>query len=314
MIKIRKVPHLDYESFLLGSMEDRTHFQKLFFQSLKDYGFVVLKNYGITEAELLKAYNSVKSFFSLDLEIKKNYFLNNGGQRGYTPYKVEQAKNSNVPDLKEFWHIGRENFTKADYASVYPSNIWPNEIKDFKNNLLFLYEKLDIISKNLLELIGNSFNLPANYFSNMIEDGNSILRLIHYPPLLNETSNEAVRSAAHEDINLITLLVGATDSGLQLLERDGTWLEIESNFNELVVDNGDMMSRITNNILPSTTHRVVNPKDSVSSRYSLPFFVHPHSNYLLQTIPSCKDPTKDSPDIKAHDFLIQRLKEIGLYK
>ena len=173
---------------------------------------------------------------------------------------------------------------------------------------------MDMTSKILLESIGRALDVPTSYFNDMVDDGNSIIRTIYYPPTAGQDTKNSIRAAAHEDINLITMLVGATDGGLQLLEHDGTWLDVNSRPGEIVVDTGDMMSRITNNVLPSTTHRVINPTTDASARYSMPFFVHPHSNAILKCIPSCEGAKALFPEITAGEYLNQRLKEIGLYK
>lgn len=310
----RQVPELSLLSYVNGSTADKIKFVDDITLGLKDYGFIILKDHTIEQKKIDRAYELVKTFFALPLETKLKYKLNNGGQRGYTPFKTEHAKDNKNPDLKEFWHVGRELATTSQYKGVYPENAWPTEIAEFKNIFMELYEAMDITSQILLEAIGKGLDLPSEYFNDMIKDGNSIIRTIHYPPTKGEDTKNSIRAAAHEDINLITMLVGATDSGLQLLERDGSWLDVNSRPGEIVVDTGDMMSRITNNLLPSTTHRVINPSTDSSARYSMPFFVHPHSKAMLKTIPSCVGVGISQPDITAGEFLTQRLKEIGLYK
>jgi isopenicillin N synthase-like dioxygenase len=311
---IRKVPELSLLSYVNGTSADQIKFVDDIFLGLKDYGFIILKDHTIEQAKIDRAYELVKTFFNLPLETKLKYKMDNGGQRGYTPFKTEHAKDNKNPDLKEFWHVGRELLASSQYNGVYPENAWPTEIAEFKKIFMELYEAMDTTSQILLEAIGRGLDLPATYFNDMIADGNSIIRTIHYPPTKGEDTKNSIRAAAHEDINLITMLVGATDSGLQLLERDGTWLDVNSRPGEIVVDTGDMMSRITNNVLPSTTHRVINPSTDSSARYSMPFFVHPHSKAMLSCIPSCVGEKALFPDITAGDFLTQRLKEIGLYK
>jgi isopenicillin N synthase-like dioxygenase len=311
-ILVRQVPELSLMSYIDGSNSDKTKFTDQMFGGLKDYGFIILKDHGILQHTIDRAYQLIQAFFELPLETKLKYKLNNGGQRGYTLFKTEHAKDSKNPDLKEFWHVGRELLTSSSYFNVYPKNVWPSEILELKKTFLELYEAMDSTSQILLESIGIALDLPPTYFQNMINEGNSIIRMIHYPPTKGEDTQHSLRAGAHEDINLITLLVGATDSGLQLLERDGSWLDVHSRPGEIVVDTGDMMSRITNNILPSTTHRVINPSKSTSARYSMPFFVHPHSQANLQCIPSCAGEKALYPDILAGDFLTMRLKEIGL--
>ncbi len=314
MLKNRKVPHLSLLSYVNGSSQDQVKFVDDIMVGLKDYGFIILKDHLVDQKKVDMAYDFLKEFYKLPTEVKMKYRGNNAGQRGYTPFKQEHAKDSKFGDLKEFWHVGRELSMTSKYKGVYPDNVWPSEIAHFKEVMLDLYNSMDKTSEVLLEAIGKGLDVPDTFFKEMIHDGNSILRAIHYPPTTGHDVKNSVRAAAHEDINLITLLVGATDSGLELLDRDGTWLAVNSNPGEVVVDTGDMMSRLTNNVLPATTHRVVNPDDSGSARYSMPFFVHPHSEAVLSCLPSCVGAGAKYPDITAGDFLIQRLKEIGLYK
>jgi len=311
---MRKVPELSLLSYVNGTSADKVKFVDNMFAGLKDYGFIILKDHTIEQKKIDRAYDLVKAFFDLPFETKLKYKLDNGGQRGYTPFKTEHAKDNKNPDLKEFWHVGRELLASSQYKGIYPENVWPTEVAELKKTFIELYDAMDMTSKILLESIGKGLDLPASYFNDMVQDGNSIIRMIHYPPTKGEDTKNSIRAAAHEEINLITMLVGATDSGLQLLERDGTWLDVNSRPGEIVVDTGDMMSRITNNVLPATTHRVINPSSDSSARYSMPFFVHPHSKAMLSCIPSCVGNGAKFPDITAGDFLTQRLKEIGLYK
>ena len=314
IMSVRKVPELSLLSYVNGTNADQVKFVDNIFSGLKDYGFIILKDHTIEQKKIEKAYTLVQEFFALPLETKMKYKMENGGQRGYTPFKVEHAKDNKNPDLKEFWHVGRDLAATSQYLGVYPENVWPTEIAELKQTFQDLYAAMDMTSVILLEAIGRGLDVPQTYFKDMVNDGNSIIRMIHYPPTKGEDTVNSVRSAAHEDINLITMLVGATDSGLQLLDRDGTWLDVSSKPGEIVVDTGDMMSRLTNNVLPSTTHRVINPNNDSSARFSMPFFVHPHSKANLSCIPSCVGTGAKYADITAGDFLNQRLKEIGLYK
>lgn len=310
----RKVPNLSLMSYVNGSANDQVTFVNELMVGLKDYGFIILTDHLVDQKKVDRAYDLLKQFYTLPEETKMKYCGNNAGQRGYTPFKKEHAKDSKFGDLKEFWHVGRELAATSQYKGIYPENVWPSEIAEFQTVMMELYAAMDKTSVVLLEAIGKGLDVPQNFFADMVNDGNSIIRAIHYPPTTNQDTKNSVRAAAHEDINLITLLVGATDSGLELLDRDGTWLAVNSKPGEIVVDTGDMMSRLTNDVLPATTHRVVNPDDSNTTRYSMPFFVHPHSNAVLSCLPSCVGNGAKYPDITAGDFLIQRLKEIGLYK
>jgi isopenicillin N synthase-like dioxygenase len=309
----RKVPELSLLSYVNGSNADQIKFVDNMMMGLKEYGFIVLKDHTVDQSKVDKAYEYLSEFYALPVATKEKYCGDNGGQRGYTPFKVEHAKDNDNPDLKEFWHVGRELSTDSQYKGVYPENIWPTEVPEFKNTFMELYNSMDMTSVILLEAIGRGLDLPEKFFTQMVNDGNSILRAIHYPPTKGEDTANSIRAAAHEDINLITMLVGATESGLELLDKDGTWLPVQSAPGEIVVDTGDMMSRLTNEVLPATTHRVVNPTNDGSRRFSMPFFVHPHSNASLNCLPSCIGDGAKYADITAGEFLTQRLKEIGLY-
>ncbi len=312
-MSVRQVPQLSLLSYVNGTTQDQIKFVDDIMFGLKEYGFIILKDHTIEQKKVDNAYELVKEFFNLPTETKMKYKMSNGGQRGYTPFKVEHAKDSQHPDLKEFWHVGRDLLQTSQFYGVYPENIWPTEINNLKETFQSLYSEMDKTSRILLEAIGKGLDTPNGFFNSMVDDGNSILRMIHYPPTKGQDTLNSVRSAAHGDINLITMLVGATDSGLQLLDRDGSWLNVSSKPGEIVVDTGDMMERLTNSVLPSTIHRVVNPSSDNTTRYSMPFFVHPHSKASLKCLPSCVGKGEKYTEISAGDFLNQRLKEIGLY-
>ncbi|MBC99440.1 MAG: oxidoreductase [Halobacteriovoraceae bacterium] len=309
----RQVPELSLLSYVNGTTGDQVKFVDDLYLGLKEYGFIILKDHTVDQVKVDRAYDYVHEFFQLPEETKMKYYDEKiAGQRGYTPFKREHAKDNPNPDLKEFWHVGRELAEGSQYKGVYPENIWPTEINEFKQSFQELYNSMDATAVVLLEALGKALDVPADYFKNMIADGNSILRTIHYPPTKGQDTHNSIRAAAHEDINLITMLVGATASGLQLLDRDGTWLDVNSKPGQIVVDTGDMMSRITNDVLPATTHRVINPETDSEARYSMPYFVHPHSQAMLSCLKSCEGTGRKYEDITAGDFLIQRLKEIGL--
>lgn len=315
METLRKVPELSLMSFVNGTNNDKARFVDDLFRGLKDYGFIVLEDHPVDEKLTSKAYDLIHEFFQLPDETKRKYTCKEGGgQRGYTAFGVEHAKNSKYPDLKEFWHVGRESLVNpAKFDKFFPANIWPTEVAEFKDTFLKLYNGLDATATLMLDALGMALDVPQSYFRAMLEDGNSILRPIHYPPLGPNAPKNAVRAAAHEDINLITVMVGATTSGLELLDRDGKWLPVQMTDKQLVVDSGDMLSRITNDIIPATTHRVVNP-DIDDTRYSMPFFVHPNPDTVLKCIPSCVGEGEKYPAINSHEWLMIRLKEIGLIK
>jgi isopenicillin N synthase-like dioxygenase len=239
-----------------------------------------------------------------------------GGARGYTPFKVETAKDSHFPDLKEFWHIGREIPRDSKFADVMPSNLWPAEVPEFRQYGYGLYEALDQLGTRVLRALALHVGLPEGYFEDKTDQGNSILRPIHYPPI-TEDNVPNVRAGAHEDINFITLLVGASAEGLEVLTREGAWLPITTEGDAIVVNIGDMLQRLSNHVYPSTTHRVVNPANANARkpRYSVPFFLHPNPDVVLDPVPQCVTPDNpkryDTP-ITSHDYLQQRLREIKL--
>lgn len=312
----RKVPELSLGSYTNGSTMDRLRFIDEFFVGMKDYGFIVLKDHPIPDALLNNAYELLEEVFALPTENKMRYALKeNGFQRGYTPFGTEHAKDSPVMDLKEFWHVGRDLPEGHRYQSIYPANIWPEEVPNFRAIMSKIYRALDEAGKVMLESLTYPLELPRDYFSRMMGEGNSILRLLHYPPIPDGVDPRCVRAAPHEDINLITILVAATASGLQLKDRDGKWLPIDSDPNSLIVDAGDMLSRLTNEVIPSTTHQVVNPADgSNGHRYSMPYFIHPNPDAMLTCLDSCLGNGAKYPPISSQDFLFQRLREIGLMK
>lgn len=306
------IPRLSLKNYLNDDVVKKNDFINELWQGMREYGFIILKDHNITQEQIDDAYRYAKEFFYLPFEVKNKYFMNNGGQRGYTPPKVEHAKDHKFPDLKEFWHIGRDFPKGSELEKTYPLNVWPDEVPEFNKTFLTLYNKMETAASYLLSAIGVKLKVEDDFFDKVIHNGNSILRIIYYPPIKGEDTKNSMRAAPHEDINLITLLVGATDSGLQLLDRNNKWLDIESKPGEIVVDIGDMMSRLCNDVLPSTTHRVINPNNDSSERFSMPFFVHPHSDVVLSCLESCIGDGVKYKDISAGDFLKQRLEEIGL--
>lgn len=292
---------------------DAAGFGREVFAGLQDCGFVVLRDHGIDSTLLQQAYDLMQAFFALPLDTKLQYDSGSGGARGYTAFGRENAKGYVHADLKEFWHIGQELEDDSPYREEYPPNVWPAELPEFQPVFSCLYRQLELLGKRVLAALGDAMDLPQGYFDDLVRDGNSIHRLLHYPAVAGMDTQHAMRAAPHADINLLTLLVGATDSGLELLDRDGQWLPVESGGDDIVLDTGDMMSRLTNDVLPSTVHRVVNPARADVSRYSMPFFLHPHSAARLDCLPQC---TRERPaayrPISAGEFLQQRLYEIGL--
>ncbi|MFT6092699.1 MAG: isopenicillin N synthase-like dioxygenase [Pseudohongiellaceae bacterium] len=300
---------------LLDLETDRETFTRELFEGLKEYGFVVIRDHGISPEEMAKTYSLVQRLFELPVKVKLQYDSGSGGARGYTAFGRENAAGNPHADLKEFWHVGQTLSSTSQYASTYAENVWPKELPEFEPVLGGMYRELENLSKTLLEVVGDALGLKRSFFDEMVSDGNSIYRLLHYPKVEGLDTGRAMRAAPHADINLLTLLLGATDSGLELLDNDGKWLAVESGPNEIVLDTGDMMSRLTNELLPSTVHRVVNPHKQDKSRYSMPFFLHPHSKADLSCLPQCLGESGAKyPPITAGEFLQQRLEEIGLVK
>ncbi|MES2615922.1 MAG: 2-oxoglutarate and iron-dependent oxygenase domain-containing protein [Bdellovibrionota bacterium] len=316
---MKKVPTVDIRSYTHGSIREQAEFISIFGKALQEYGFVIVEGHEINPSIIADGYKQVQEFFSLPVNAKEKYFdKNGGGQRGYVVFGAENAKNSKQKDLKEFWHVGREQFEDTAIEQQYPKNAWPNaEIPQFKDSMLNLYSSLDKFSRVLLCAVAEYLHLPKFTLADMAKDGNTILRALHYPPLSEEQfKSGAVRSAAHEDINLITILCEATESGLQILTREGKWLDVESSVGQMVVDAGDMLARITNDVIPSTTHRVINPPNSKNlPRYSMPYFVHAAANCELKIFENCLSPSRPAKyaPILADEFLKQRLYELGLF-
>ena len=286
--------------------------------AIQNLGFVRVKGHNVKSHITQPAYDVAKEFFALPEDIKRQYVVQGGaGQRGYTPFLAESAKDSSLPDLKEFWHVGRELPTTDPLHSIYQPNLWPQDVPNFRSSMLKLYDELELCSNILLEAIAMYLEQPKDCFTKLTDKGNTILRSLYYPALVDQTVIPgAVRAAAHEDINFITLLITSTSSGLQLLTREGSWTDVNAQPGEIVADSGDMLSRVTNGFIPATTHRVINPDDSSSARYSMPFFVHPRPESMLTVLENCKGEGFPDPpaDITGIDFLNERLRDLGLNK
>lgn len=283
----------------------------------EEYGFVIIQNHGIDPVVIEQCLDSFRTFFARPETEKRCYHVpGGGGARGYTPFGIETAKGAKHHDLKEFWHVGRELPPGHRFNEVMAPNIWVDDIPGFRESTLTLYRAFDALGARLLAAIARSVNLPANFFDDKVDLGNSVLRIIHYPPMPPEPT-PSVRAGAHEDINVITLLLGAEEPGLEVLSRKGEWLPINPPPGSLVCNVGDMLQRLTNRHLRSTTHRVVNPPRERASkaRYSLPFFLHFNPDFLIKTLPQYVDaqhPDLFPEPITAHDFLQERLREIKL--
>lgn len=312
------VPTVDLQDFLSGDAQRKQQFIDQIGDAFQTIGFVAVKNHGIPDALINDFYQQVNAFFALPLDVKDKYEVPGlGGQRGYTSFGKEHAKHSKVGDLKEFWQIG-QNVTDGDPVGLeYPDNVSVAEQPDFLAIGNQLYKSFETSGTALLQAIALHLNLDEHYFDAHVHNGNSILRAIHYPPI-TEDPKSALRSEQHEDINLITLLVGASADGLQLLTRNNEWLPVVAAPGHIVVNVGDMLQRLTNNVLRSTTHRVVNPPRELwhLPRLSIPFFLHPRSNMSLKVLDSCvtAENPKHYDDMTAGEYLHERLVEIGLIK
>jgi isopenicillin N synthase-like dioxygenase len=285
-------------------------------RSFAEYGFAVVQDHTIPQELIDRADAMAREFFALPDHVKRSYHIEGGGgARGYTPFGKEIAKDAKVHDLKEFWHVGRSLPTGHPLSHVMQPNIWPDELPGFRETFQELYLAFEDTGSLILSAIALHLGLKADWFAPTVEDGNSVMRLLHYPPLPDHAPEGAIRAAAHGDINTITLLLGAEEAGLELLNRQGEWMPVSPPPGALAVNVGDMLDRLTNGRLRSTTHRVVNPSGEAAhrSRYSMPFFLHFRPDFLIEPLPQCVDEgeTPQAP-ILAHDYLAQRLREIGL--
>ena len=315
-----RVPLLDLADFLAGDPRDATEFVNQLRKALVDFGFIRLVGHGIDLDCVTRVYRGFAEFFALPEDEKARCSGTAGGQRGFTGFGIEHAKDHPAPDLKEFYHVGRElspdhPFADEYLGNIWPDAVWPDHFGKLRNDCIALYDDLDRCSGKLLEALALGFSLPRDTFSRMLLDGNSILRILHYPPHDPVPPGEAIRAAPHEDINLITLLCEASDAGLEIRTHSGKWIAVECQPGEIVADAGDMLSRVVNEVIPAATHRVVTPRGGhAKERYSLPYFAHPYPDCDLSVLETFVTPERPAkfPPITARDFLTERLREIGL--
>ena len=315
---MNNIPSVDLADFLSDDPKRKQKFVDEIGAAYEEIGFVSLKNHFLDDQLVDDLYKEIKDFFALPVEVKKKYEIEGlGGQRGYVSFGKEHAKGKKEGDLKEFWHFGQEPAADANLTEEYPDNVQVSELKNFNKTGMEAYRMLEKTGVYVLRALALHIGLDEFYFDHWANNGNSILRPIHYPPITEEPKG-AVRAGAHGDINLITLLMGASAGGLQVLRNDGVWIDAIPAEDELVINVGDMLERHTNNKLRSTIHRVVNPPKEQwdTPRYSIPFFMHPRSDMKLNCLPECitDENPKAYPDITAGEFLNQRLVEIGLIK
>lgn len=312
------IPNVDLADFVSDDPKRKEKFVKEIGEAYEEIGFVSLKNHFLSDDLVEELYKEVKAFFDLSTEAKRKYEIEGlGGQRGYVSFGKEHAKGKKEGDLKEFWHFGQEPSEDANLTEEYPENVQVKELKDFNHVGMEAYRMIEKTGIYVLRALALYIGLEETYFDHWASNGNSILRPIHYPPITEEPEG-AVRAGAHGDINLITLLMGASSGGLQVKRKDGEWIDAIPKKDELVINVGDMLERLTNNKLRSTIHRVVNPpkEEWDKPRYSIPFFMHPRSEMKLNCLEECidREHPKQYEDITAGDFLHQRLVEIGLIK
>jgi len=295
---------------------DSTAFVRDLGAAYEQHGFVILTDHGMPQELIDRFLGLYKTFFAWPEDAKRRYHVpGGGGARGYTPFGIETAKGATHHDLKEFWHVGRELPEGHAYRKYMADNVWINELTGFRDTSIEMFETFDSTGRRILRAIAAILNLPADFFEDKVQLGNSVLRVIHYPPMPPQPT-DSVRAGAHEDINVITLLLGAEEPGLQVLSKGGEWLEVNPSPGSMVVNVGDMLQRLTNGTLRSTSHRVINPKSDRArhARYSMPFFLHFNPDFPIAALPSCVGPGKPEPlpPILAEEYLQERLREIKL--
>jgi isopenicillin N synthase-like dioxygenase len=309
------IPVVDLARFGAGEADDRATAGAIG-GALQDLGFFAVVNHGVDQQLIGRAYEAVREFFELPEEVKRRYEVPGlKGQRGFTSFGREHAKDHPAPDLKEFWHVGRELPAGHPLQGAFPENIWPSESRGFQPVIRELYGQLEACASRLLEATAIYLEEPRDLLREMARDGTTLLRIIHYPPVDLAASPGSMRAAPHEDINLITLLCESTAGGLEIMTREGEWRPVHAVSGQIIVDAGDMLQNLTNGLLRSTTHRVVNPRKSRERRFSMPFFVHPRPEVSLAPLPASVRKTGGTPRypaITAGEYLLQRLREIGL--
>ncbi|GAA4864200.1 isopenicillin N synthase family dioxygenase [Luteimonas vadosa] len=313
-----RIPTFDIRRFTDPvSDADRRAFVEELGSAYEEWGFAGIRHHGIAQSLIDDSYEVFRRFFALPEATKRRYHVEgSGGARGYTPFGIETAKGAQHSDLKEFWHIGREIPDESAHRDVMPPNLWPTEVDGFREHGYALYEALDALGSRVLSALALRLGLPEGWFADKTDCGNSILRPIHYPPITTDAIPN-VRAGAHEDINLITLLVGASAAGLEVRSRKGEWVPFTADADTIVVNIGDMLQRLTNHAFPSTTHRVVNPQGEAArqARYSTPFFLHPNPDFLIDVLPQTVgdgNPSRYPEPITAQAYLEERLREIKL--
>lgn len=320
MGSVYKLPMTEYFKPIAYPLwtDDKSAFASAIGSSFRETGFAVIKDHPVDQGVIDRAVAATKAFFALPEDVKQSYYdAEGGGQRGYTPFGTENAKGKAESDLKEFWHTGRDLPSDSPYRATMGETPAVSEIEEFDDATRALYEALDAMGRTILRAIALHLNLEEDWFDARVEMGNSILRLLHYPPQDDPPPKGSVRAGAHEDINVITLLLGAEEAGLEVKHRSGIWLQVNPPAGALVINCGDMLQRLTAGVLPSTTHRVVNPEPERARfpRYSTPYFLHFNQDVLIEPLEGCvAEGGTPEPAITAQDYLMERLREIGLIK
>ncbi len=307
------IPVVDLHDFDDESRRDA--FVQKIGDAVRNFGFVAVEGHGVPSDLVHENYRLFERLFALDDETKRKYeFPERGRERGYTSFGVEHARDSEKPDLKEFWHLGRELARSHALADRIPANVWPDEVPELREHSLELFSAMEAAAQKMLAALSLFLGREAEFLPSLAKDGNSVIRVIHYPVCDGFDEPGTMRAASHEDINLITLLPEATQSGLELLTEDGEWMPIPSLPGQIIVDTGDMMQRLTNDYIPARTHRVVNPRGEPTDRYSMPFFCHPHPDASLAVLPEClgEGDQPKYPPVTADEYLQERLREIGV--
>ncbi|MCD9189224.1 MAG: hypothetical protein LUM44_22600 [Pyrinomonadaceae bacterium] len=305
-----EIKKLKLNDYLFGDETERRKFAADLLAVLKEYGFFILTDHGLDTELIARSVETSRRFFELPTEIKENYNIPEAnGQRGYTGFGIKQAIKNNAPDPKEYWHMGRDSFSYLQSIPAQMQNVYPREVPEFRPVISDLFDQSDKIGKTLLAALGEAIKAPENHFEELVEEGNCVVRCLHYPATasLVDMETSTYRAAPHKDINFFTMLIGETNSGLQFECPDGSWLDVKAAPGEIIVDSGEMLSLITNNKIQATMHQVVKPKDAQANRISIVFLVHPRPEAELVCIDSCRNGEEQSEPITAHNYLMERI-------
>jgi isopenicillin N synthase-like dioxygenase len=309
-MSLNRIKRLNLKNYVCGNSSERQQFSRELLAALKEFGFFILVNHDLDNRLIARSLKVTGQFFSLPASVKESYHIAEAmGQRGYTGFGTRQAIKNNAPDPKEYWHMGRDTFLRRETIAADMRNVYPKEVSEFRPVLRDLFNKADEIGRILLEALGEGLGAPPNYFKELTEDGNCVMRCLHYPATANLVGSETsvYRAAPHKDINFFTLLIGETNTGLQFECNDGSWLDVKAESGEIIIDSGEMLSLITNNEIKATTHQVIRANDERSSRYSIVFLVHPYPEAELVCLDSYQNDGETYTPITAHNYLMERI-------